>query len=252
MVSEATAMVPPFAGGAVFAALPSFFAGSCQVVLSLSGSVFPVAIGGMAGMTASAAGSGDAVCPSTSAGGAVVFFFFLFFFCVRLHRLRGLGSFVPFNLCGWGSHCWCCDCDACWSWWSACSSTVHGVPSVPGTPGVPGAPGMPGVPGVPLLALSGSSCSSGCCRRSASGGFDWRDVAQVAISIAYGLFSSVGKFCRSSSVRGSGPGSSTRFWSLLHWRRLSVVPVAWLTAVSLACGLAFAVFLDGGGLPRGY
>ena len=126
VVSEAMAMVPPFAGGAVFAALPSVFAGSCQVFLSLSGSVFPVAIGGMAGMTASAAGSGGAVCPSTSAGGAVVFF------CVRLRRLRGLCSFVPFDLCGWGSHCWCCDCDACWSWWSACSSTVHGVPSVPG------------------------------------------------------------------------------------------------------------------------
>ena len=144
-------------------------------------------------MTASAAGSGGAVCPSSSAGGAVVFF------CVRLRRLGSLGSFVPFDLCGWGSHCWCCDCDACWSWWSACSSTVHGVP------GVPGAPGVPGVPGGPLLALSGSSCSSGCCRRSASGGFDWRDVAQVAISFAYGLFSSVGKFYRSSLVRGSGP-----------------------------------------------
>ena len=243
LVSEATARVPPFAGGAVFAALLSVVAGSCQVFLSLSGSVFLLAIGGMAGMTAPAAGSGGAVCPSASAGGAVVFF------CVRLRRLRGLGAFVPFDLCGWGSHCWCCDCDACLSWWSACSSTVHGVPSVPGAPGVPG---MPGVPGGPLFALSGSSCSSGCCRRSASGGFDWRDVAQVAISIAYGLFSSVGKFYRSSSVRGSGPGSSTRFWSLLHWRRLSVVPAAWLTAVSLACGLAFAVSLDGGGLPRGY
>ena len=34
--------------------------------------------------------------------------------------------------------------------------------------------------------------------------------------------------------------------------RLSVVPTAWLTAVSLACGLAFAVFLGGGELPRGY
>ena len=182
VVSVATAMVPPFAGGAVFAALPSVFAGSCQVFLSLSGSVFPVAIGGMAGMTASAAGSGGAVCPSTSAGGAVVFF------CVRLRWLRGLGSFVPFDLCDWGSHCWCCDCDACWSWWSACSSTVHGVPSVPGVPGTPGVPGAPGVPGVrgvpgmpgvpgvpggPLLALSGSSCSSGCCRRSASCGLDW-------------------------------------------------------------------------------
>ena len=35
--------------------------------------LFPVAIGGIAGMTASAAGSGGAVCPSTAAGGAVIF-----------------------------------------------------------------------------------------------------------------------------------------------------------------------------------
>ena len=162
-----------------------FFAGSCQVFLSLSGSVFPVAIGGMAGMTASAAGLGGAVCPSTSAGGAVVFF------CVRLRRLRGLGSFVPFDLCSWGSHCWCCDCDACWSWWSACSSTVHGVPSVPGAPGVPG---VRGVPGGPLLALSGGSCSSGCCRRSASGGstgetwLRWRFPSPMASSRRLGSF----------------------------------------------------------------
>ena len=61
-------------------------------------------------------------------------------------------------------------------------------------------------PGGLLLALSGSFCSSGCCRCSASGGFDWRDVAQVAVPFAYGLFSSVGRFYRSSSVRGAGPG----------------------------------------------
>ena len=35
--------------------------------------LFPVAIGGIAGMTASASGSGGAVCPSTAAGGAVIY-----------------------------------------------------------------------------------------------------------------------------------------------------------------------------------
>ena len=35
--------------------------------------LFPVAIGGIAGVTASAAGSGGAVCPSTAAGGAVIY-----------------------------------------------------------------------------------------------------------------------------------------------------------------------------------
>ena len=35
--------------------------------------LFPVAIGGIAGVTASAAGSGGAVCPSTAGGGAVIY-----------------------------------------------------------------------------------------------------------------------------------------------------------------------------------
>ena len=84
-------------------------------------------------------------------------------------------------------------------------------------------------------ALSGDFLSSGCRRRSASGGFDWRDVAQVEVPFACGLFSSVGRFYRSSSVRGSGPGvSSTHFWSLLHWRRLSVVFPAALVDCCLA------------------
>ena len=101
---------------------------------------------------------------------------------------------------------------------------------------LPGAPGVPGVPGVPgPMHCQVTFLSSGCRRRSASGGFDWRDVAQVAVSFACGLFSSVGRFYRSSSVRGSGPGvSSTRFWSLLHWRRLSVV----LPAALVDCCLA--------------
>ena len=100
-------------------------------------------------------------------------------------------------------------------------------------PGVPGAPGVPGVPGP--MHCQVTFLSSGCRRRSASGGFDWRDVAQVAVPFTCGLFSSVGRFYRSSSVRGSGPGvSSTRFWSLLHWRRLSVV----LPAALVDCCLA--------------
>ena len=90
------------------------FTGSCQVLFEPVRILFSVAIGGIAGVTASAAGSGGAVCPSTAAGGAVIT-------CVRLRRLLGLGSVVPVDFCGWCSHFWCCDCDACWSWWSACS-----------------------------------------------------------------------------------------------------------------------------------
>ena len=183
--------------------------------------LFPVAIGGIAGMTASAAGSGGAVCPSTTAGGAVIFFVY--------------------------------GCAGCWVWVLLCPSTsgagavtvgaatampagAGGPPApatVPGVPGVPGAPGVPGVPGP--MHCQVTFLSIGCRRRSASGGFDWRDVGQVAVPFACGLFSSVGRFYRSSSVRGSGPGvSSTRFWSLLHWRRLSVV----LPAALVDCCLA--------------
>ena len=125
------------------------------------------------------------------------------------------------------------------------------MPAGAGGPPAPTAvPGMPGPMQCQVDFLSG-----GCRRRSASGGFDWRDVAQVAVPFACGLFSSAGKFYRSSSVfevldqvflpptsgRSFSGGASARFCLLL-----------WLTAVSLACGLAFAVFRGGGGFPRGY
>ena len=114
---------------------------------------------------------------------------------------------------------------------------------------------LPGVPGVPgPMHCQVTFLSSGCRRRSASGGFDWRDVAQVAVPFACGLVSSVGRFYRSSSVRGSGPGflppASGRSFigGASAWFFLPL----WLTAVSLACGLAFAVLLGGSGFPRGY
>ena len=90
---------------------------------------------------------------------------------------------------------------------------------------LPGVPGMPGVPGPMHCQVTSSLVGVGVAR----------PVAQVAVPFACGLFSSVGRFYRSSSVRGSGPGvSSTRFWSLLHWRRLSVVLPATLVDCCLA------------------
>ena len=79
----------------------------------------------------------------------------------------------------------------------------------------------------------------------------WREVAWAAFQSPMA----------SSRRSGSSPVLLvSRFWAgFFHpllgaplLGHLSVVPTAWLTAVSLACGLAFAVFLDGGGLPRGY
>ena len=64
-----------------------------------------------------------------------------------------------------------------------------GPPAPAAVPGVPGVPGMPGVPGP--MQRQVDFLSSGCRRRSASGGFDWQDVARVAVPFACGLFSSV-------------------------------------------------------------
>ena len=63
--------VTPVAGGAALTALPSVVQDLARFFLSLSGSSSLGAIGGIAGVTASAAGSGGAVCPPTDAGGAV-------------------------------------------------------------------------------------------------------------------------------------------------------------------------------------
>ena len=70
------------------------------------------------------------------------------------------------------------------------------MPAGAGGPPAPAA--VPGVPGP--MQRQVDFLSSGCRRCSASGGFDWRDVAQVAVPFACVLFSPAGKFYRSSSV----------------------------------------------------
>ena len=196
--------------------------------------LFPVAIGGIAGMTASAAGSGGAVCPSTAAGGVVIFF---------VYGCAG---------------CWVCVL-LCPSTSAAGAVTVGAATAMPAGAGGPPAPAtvhvVPGAPGVPSpMHCQVTFLSSGCRRRSASGGFDWRDVAQVAIPslVAFSRRSggSTGLprfevldqvFLPPASGRSFIGGASAWFFLPL-----------WLTAVSLACGLAFAVLLGGGGFPRGY
>ena len=75
---------PSCSGGAFIAALPSVFAGACQVLLELVWLLFP-------GSTWSLGGC-DRFC--SSVGG------------YRVSRFD----------CCWGGHFLCCDCDACWSW----------------------------------------------------------------------------------------------------------------------------------------
>ena len=112
---------------------------------------------------------------------------------------------------------------------------------------------VPGVPGP--MQRQVDFLSRGGQHRSSSGGFDWREVSQVAVSFGCAFFSSAGKFYRSSSVfRGYGPGflPPTSGRSFIGGTSAWFCPLLWLTAVSLACGLAFAVFCGSGGFPRGY
>ena len=70
-VSEASTGVTPVAGGTPLSALPSAVHDLARFFLNLSGSSSLGAVGGVAGVSASTAGSGVQLCPSTSAGGAV-------------------------------------------------------------------------------------------------------------------------------------------------------------------------------------
>ena len=67
----AAAGVPPVSGGASIAALPSVFAGACQVLHELFWLLFP---GVLAGVSASAAASGGIACPASTAAGAATFY----------------------------------------------------------------------------------------------------------------------------------------------------------------------------------
>ena len=70
VVSEAAAAITPVAGGAALTAIPSAVQDLARFFLGLSGSSSLGAIGGIAGVTASAMGSGGISCPSTTAAGA--------------------------------------------------------------------------------------------------------------------------------------------------------------------------------------
>ena len=70
-VSEVPVAFTPVAGGAALTALPSAVQDLARFFLSLSGSSSLGAVSGIAGVFASAAGSGGAVCPPTDTGGAV-------------------------------------------------------------------------------------------------------------------------------------------------------------------------------------
>ena len=70
-VSEAPAIVVPPAGGATIAALPSAVQDLARFFLNLAGSSSLGAVGGVAGVAASASGVGFQLCPPAPGGGAV-------------------------------------------------------------------------------------------------------------------------------------------------------------------------------------
>ena len=70
-VSEASTGVTPVVGGTQLSALPSAVQDLARFFLNLSGSSSLGAVGSVAGVAASTAGSGVQLCPSTSAGSAV-------------------------------------------------------------------------------------------------------------------------------------------------------------------------------------
>ena len=209
-------------------------------------------------MTASAAGSGGAVCPSTAAGGAIIFLCTAVpaagsgVFCARrvlqlgqsllVLRLRCLLELVVHLLL-----LRCMVCRAC--------LVCLALPGVPGALGVPGLPGMPGVPGMPgpmHCQVTSSLVGVGVARPvvGSTGGswLRWRFPSPVASSRRSGGSTGLPRFEVLDQVFLPPASGRSFIGGASAWFFLPL----WLTAVSLACGLALAVLLGGGGFPRGY
>ena len=151
-----------------------------------------------------------------------------------------------------------CGCAVCWVWIQLCPST-----SAAGAVAIGAATAMPAGAGDPPAARC---CAWRAWAYAASGGFPllWASASLIQWWVRLARSVTGGGFLRLcfllvgrevlpvflSFSRLWTRFSSAHFWALLHWRRLSVV--LRLTAVSLACGLAFAVFCGSGGFPRRY
>ena len=192
------------------------------------------------------------MCPSTAAGGAVIFFVY--------------------------------GCAGCWVWGLLCLSTsaagavtvgaatvmpagaggppapamVHGEPGVPGVPGAPGVPGVPGVPGLPGVPgpmhcqvtsfLVGVGVARPVVGSTGETWLRWRSPSPVASSRRSGGSTGLPRFEVLDQVFLPPASGRSFIGGASAWFFLPL----WLTAVSLACGLAFVVLLGGGGFPRGY
>ena len=128
-------------------------------------------------------------------------------------------------------------------------ATVHGVPGVPGMPGVPG---VPGVPGPMHCQVTSSLVGVGVARlvvgSTGETWLRWRSPSPVASSRRSGGSTGLPRFKVLDQVFLPPASGRSFIGGASAWFFLP----PWLTAVSLACGLAFAVLLGGGGFPRGY
>ena len=173
------------------------------------------------------------MCPSTAAGGAVIFF------CVRLRRLLGLGSLCPSTSAAGAVTVGAATAMPAGAGGPPAPATVHGMPGVPGVPGMPGVPGVPGIPGMPgvpgVPGVPGMPGPMHCQVTSSLVGVGVARPVVGSTGETWLRWRSPSPVVSSHRSGGSGPGvSSTRFWSLLHWRRLSVV----LPAALVDCCLA--------------
>ena len=182
---------------------------------------------------------------------------------------------MPVDCCWWSGHFFVYGCAGCWVWGLLCPSTsaagavtvgaatampagaggppapatVHGMP---GVPGVPGAPGVPGVPGPMHCQVTSSLVGVGVARPVVGSTGDtwlrWRSPSTVASSRRSGSSTGLPRFEVLDQVFLPPASGRSFIGGASAWFFLPL----WLTAVSLACGLAFAVLLGGGGFPRGY
>ena len=142
---------------------------------------------------------------------------------------------------------WCMVCWAC--------MVCLALPGVPGAPGVPGVPGMPGVPGVPgpmhcqvTFSLVGVGVARPVVGSTGETWLRWRSPSPVASSRRSGGSTGLPRFEVLDQVFLPPASGCSFIGGASAWFFLPL----WLTAVSLACGLAFAVLLGSGGFPRGY
>ena len=177
---------------------------------------------------------------------------------------------MPVDCCWWSGHIFFVyGCAGCWVWVLLCPSTSAagavtvgaatampagaGGPPAPATVhGVLGVPGVPGVPGPMHGQVTSSLVGVGVARpvvgSTGETWLRWLSPSPVASSRRSGGSTGLPRFEVLDQVFLPPASGRSFIGGASAWFFLPL----WLTAISLDCGLAFAVLLGGGGFPRGY